>query len=40
MDTENSLVGIKGEEGREKEGLGVWGEQMQNIMDKKQGPTV
>ena len=37
------LVVAKGDQGRKRDGLGVWGWQMQTItfrMDKQQGPTV
>ena len=42
-DTEIRLVIAKGEVGRERDGLTVWGWKMQTItfrMDKQQGPTV
>ena len=40
--TENRLMVAKGEWGRERDGLGVWGWQMQTItfrMEKQQGPN-
>ena len=40
---ENRPVVAKGEEGWERDGLGVWDQQIQTIlyrMDKQQGPTV
>ena len=42
-DVENRLVIAKGEERWGRDGLGVWGRQMQTVtyrMDKQQGPTV
>ena len=37
------MCGCQGQRRRERDGLGIWGEQMQTIiqkMDKQQGPTV
>ena len=42
-DVENRLVVAKGEGGGGRDGLGVWGEQMQAViyrLDKQQDPTV
>ena len=42
-DIENRLVVAKEEDGRGRDGVGVWSEQMQTIiykMDKQQGPIV
>ena len=42
-DIEYRLMLAKGERGRDRDGLGVWGWYMQNItfrMDKQQGPNV